>query len=136
MWIIPIDPEAYAELDGKVIGTQDLLVAAYTSPDGQTTMNFGMVSGGKVVALGDLNLTGEVTASGIVQQEAQALGLGAVAYGSSIASYTNAGGSITGRCLPVAQGDGLAVVTGYNNITNTGSQLTINSRQSAFATTR
>ena len=135
-WIFPIDPEAYAELDGKVIGTQDLLVKAYVSADGQTTFNFGIVSGGNVVALGDVNLTGDVTSSGVVAQSAQAVGGGAVVYGSSMASYSNAGGNVAGRCLPVAQGDGLAVVTGYNKITNTGNKLTINSHQSAFATTK
>lgn len=138
VWIFPIptDYEAQAELNGMVIGTQDLFVKAYVSPDGMTTVNFGIVSGGSVIALGDINLTGDVTASGVVGQEAQAVGGGAVVTGSSLASYNNAGGTVSGRCLPVAQGDGLAVVTGYNNITNTGNQLTINSHQSAFATTK
>ena len=138
VWIFPIptDYEAQAELNGMVIGTQDLFVKAYVSQDGMTTMNFGIVSGGSVIALGDISLTGDVTASGVVGQEAQAVGGGAVVTGSSLASYNNAGGTVSGRCLPVAQGDGLAVVTGYNNITNTGNQLTINSHQSAFATTK
>ena len=138
VWIFPIptDYEAQAELNGMVIGTQDLFVKAYVSPDGMTTVNFGVVSGGSVIALGDISLTGDVTASGVVGQEAQAVGGGAVVTGSSLASYNNAGGTVSGRCLPVAQGDGLAVVTGYNNITNTGNQLTINSHQSAFATTK
>ena len=137
VWIfpIPVDYEAQAELNGKVIGVQDLFVKAYVSPDGMTTMNFGIVSGGSVVALGDISLTGDVTASGVVGQEAQAVG-GAVVTGSALASYNNAGGAVSGRCLPVAQADGLAVVTGYNNITNTGNKLTINSHQSAFATTK
>jgi len=138
VWIFPVptEYEAFAELDGKVIGMQDLFVKAYTSPDGQTTMNFGIVSGGQVLALGDINLTGAVTASGEVQQQAQAVGPGASAYGYSAASYTNAGGDVSGRCLPIAQGDGLAIVTGYNNISNTGNQLSITSHQTAFATTK
>jgi hypothetical protein len=136
-WIIfPIDPEAYAELDGKVIGIQDLFVKAYVSADGQTTFNLGIVSGGNVVASGDVHLTGDVTASGVVVQAAQAVGGGAAVYGNSMASYSNAGGNVIERCLPVAQGNGLAVVTGYNNIINTGSQLIINSHQTAYATTK
>jgi len=137
-WIFPVDPTAMASLEGKVKAKQNLWVTAYVSADGQTTLNYGMISGGSAVAFGDIDIT-DVTASGIVQQEAQAVGPGAVAYGSSIASYTNAGGEVgTSRwsCNPTANADGLAIVTGYNNITHSGDQLTINSYQSAFATTK
>ena len=133
---LPLGDSASVELDGKVIGIQGLFVKAYTSPDGQTTRNYGIISGGNVIAFGDIDLTGDVTASGIVQQQAQAVGPGASVSGYSMASYANAGGNVSGRWLPSAQADGLAIVTGYNNITNTGGKLTINSRQTAYATTK
>ena len=80
-----------------------------------------------------------MTASGLVGQEAVALGPGASVYGSSIASYSNAGGEVgTSRwgCNPIASANGLATVSGYNNIIHTGNQLSIQSHQSAFATTK
>lgn len=131
---IPVDPVAEASINGKIVVAQSLFTVAYVSPDGQTTMNFGMISGGNAISLGDANITG-MTASGMVTQSAVAVGPGAVAYGSSTASYENAGGQTYNGCLSVGQADGLAVVTGYNNVTNTGDTLSVTSHQTAYSTT-
>ena len=133
-WIFPTDVTATAEIDGKVIVMQGLLVKAYTSPDGTTTRNFGLITGGSALAFGDANLT-SIRADGFVAQEAQAVGNGGYAYGNSQAAYTGAGGNVNNGCISSGHANGLAVVTGYNNVTNTGSHLSVTSHQSAFATT-
>lgn len=136
-WIIPTDVDARAEIEGKVKVYQGLLVTAYTSPDGMTTINFGSISGGSAKAYGDASLT-SVKANGTVMQQAQAVGPGAYAYGTSQASYVGAGGNVTEgrRGTEIANANGLAVVTGYNNITHTGSTLHVSSHQTAYATTK
>jgi len=131
---IQVDPVAEASIDGKIVVAQSLFTVAYVSPDGQTTKNFGMISGGNALSLGDANITG-MTASGTVSQSAVAVGAGAVAYGNSAATYENAGGQSYNGCISIGQADGLAVVTGYNNVTNTGDTLTVTSHQTAYSTT-
>jgi len=132
---IPVDPVAEASIDGKIIVSQSLFTVAYVSPDGQSTMNFGIISGGNALALGGGNITA-MTADGMVQQRALAVGPGAIAYGDSMASYTGAGGQVYNGCIGLGDANGLAVVTGYNSITNIGNKLTIHSKQTAFGTTK
>jgi len=134
-WIFPKDPTAEASIDGKVIVKQGLFVMAYTSPDGTTTRNFGIISGGSAIALGDANLV-DIGASGQVSQQARAVGVGATAFGNSMASYEGAGGNVhNSRCVDFGSANGLAVVTGYNNVTNTGNSVSVTSHQTAYATT-
>lgn len=135
-WIFPIDVDAEASIEGKVKVYQGLLVTAYTSPDGMTTINFGSISGGTAKGYGDASLT-SIKANGTVFQEAQAVGAGAYAYGTSQASYNGAGGDIhQGRRYDSAHANGLAVVTGYNNITTSPNGINVTSHQSAYATTK
>jgi hypothetical protein len=126
---------AYADIEGLVIIHQDLFVTAYVSEDGTTTYNFGIVTGGDAKALGDINIVG-IRSSGQVMQSAFATdGLGALAYGNSMASYDGAkGDTYNGRCISFANGAGLAVVTGYNNVTNNGNSVSATSHQTAYAT--
>ena len=127
---------ADADLSGKVLVTQDILTMSYVKPDGTMTFNFGKIEGGNGYAFGDANITG-VRSSGIISQKGMATdGFGAYASGSSSAQYQGATGYVYGsRCISGANGSGLAVVTGYNNVVNTGSSVQIKSSQTAFATT-
>ncbi len=125
---------AFASIDGKVIVKQGIFVSSYVSPDGTTTANFGMVKGGYAMSFGDVNLEG-IRSSGSVGQAGIAQdGYGAVAQGNSYAQFTGAKGTINnGRCIDYANGSGIAVVTGYNNVTNTGNKVVITSKQTALA---
>jgi hypothetical protein len=128
---------AYADIDGKLIVSQDLFVLAYASPDGTTTFNFGVVTGGNALATGDIDIL-KIKSSGQVSQSAYATdGVGAAAWGNSMASYNGAvGDAYNGRCVSLANGAGLAVVKGYNQVTNTGNTVRATSHQTAFATTK
>ena len=128
---------AHADIDGKIIVTQDLFVMAYVSPDGTTTFNLGVITGGNALAFGDANIEG-IRSSGMVSQSAYASdGQSGAAWGNSMASYNGAVGSVNNnRCLDTANGAGLAIVTGYNNVDNSNHVVTITSHQSAFGTTR
>jgi len=127
---------AHAKLEGWVMVVQDIFVSSYVSPDGTTAANFGIVKGGWAMAGGDANLEG-IRAQGSINQQGQATdGIGSAAYGSSNASFNGARGQVyDGRCVDFAKVGGVAVVTGYNNVTNTGSGVVVTSKQTAFATT-
>lgn len=134
-WFI-FPPVAHAGIEGFVMVKQDLFVVAYVSPDGTTTFNYGVVTGGSAMALGDVDIVG-IRAKGQVSQSAMATdGLGSFAYGNGTASFKGAkGDTYNGRCGSYADVGGIAVVTGYNNVTNTGNSVTATSKQHSFATT-
>lgn len=134
-WFI-FPPTAHAKIDGKVIVKQGGFFTAYVSPDGLTSYNFGIVTGGSAMAFGDADIH-KIKAKGTVSQEALVSGYGAVAYGSSTASFNGAKGYVySTRCFDYANVGGYAVVTGYNNITHNGNNISITSHQTAKASTQ
>ena len=134
-WFI-FPPTAHAGIEGFVMVQQDLFTLAYVSPDGTTTFNLGVVTGGSALAYGDVNITG-IRAKGQVSQSAMATdGLGSYAYGNGSAQFKGAeGNAYNGRCGSYADVGGLAIVTGYNSVNNTGNALSVVSKQHSFATT-
>lgn len=134
-WFI-FPPTAHASIEGFVIVQQGAFFAAYTSPDGMTTATFAMVKGGEAVALGDVNIEGIKAKGNVMQSSMAADGMGAFAYGHSSASFKGAEGYVAqGRCADYANANGMAMVTGYNNITHTGNSVSITSHHTATATT-
>lgn len=127
---------AHVDLHGVIIVKQDLVTMSYVSSDGTTSWNFAKVEGGNAMEFGDANILG-IRASGNVFQEGLATdGLGTVATGWSSASFEGASGYVMqGRCGSFANANGLAVVQGYNNVTNSGNTVNAISVQSAYATT-
>lgn len=132
-WFI-FPPTAKAGIEGTVIVKQDVFVSSYVSPDGTTSINFGIVKGGYALSFGDADIQ-RIGAVGMVTQSGFATdGIGAAAYGNSTASFSGAKGYVS-RGGNYANANGLAIVHGYNNVSHTGNSVTITSRNSAFATT-
>ena len=121
---------AEADIEGFVLVKQGLFLHAYVNPTGTVSMTFGMVTGGSAKANGDAEIT-SISSSGQVSQAAYAQDGGAVAFGSSSASFNNVEGYVASGSY--ANGSGVAVVSGYNAVTANPGSLSVVSSQHAHA---
>lgn len=111
---------ADADLKGIVGVNQNLVATAYVNPNGTLTKTFALIHTGNAFEFGDAHITG-INSSGMVSQSSYATnGLGAIAAGMSQAAYNNVA-------------NGLAMVNGFNMVTQTANSLTVMSSHSAYA---
>lgn len=140
---------AYVDFDSLVTVDQSILNMSYVSPDGTTAANFAMVGGGSAkLNLGrdgcfgrdNIHLTNIESSGAVAQNGMAANGKGAFAYGGSSAQFSGANGNpwsiCSSRISPTYRNvGGVAIASGYNNITETPGSISITSKQYAYAST-